>query len=359
MKKTIVTLISLFVGFHLSAQKLPEFTDIISNQTTTVKNQGKTGTCWSFSATSFIESEMMRQGYDAFDISEMYIVRNIYLEKAERYIRKQGKSNFSQGALAHDLINGIEKYGIIPEEHYSGKNGKDNHDHSEMVKELKSYLDSMVMNRNIDLKWKDSFNHIMDKYMGEVPASFKFYDQTTNPSLLLSMFPVKSSDYVGLTSFLHHPYNSWFAIEVPDNFSEGPYYNVRYNKLFQIMDEALKNGFTIEWDGDVSEPGFKGKLGVAVLADINEKTKWPIKEDSVDVIKRQEAFDTYATTDDHLMHIVGLAKDEHGTKYYKVKNSWSEKNGIDGYVYMSEAYMKMKTVSIYLPKAALPKDMGI
>lgn len=358
MKTTLIFLGISACSFLANAQKLPKFTDVISNPVTDVKNQGKTGTCWSFSAASFLESELIRQGYEAFDISEMFIVRNIYLEKAERYIRKQGKSNFSEGALAHDMLMGVEKYGLMPEAEYSGKKDNEFHDHSKMIAALTSYLDTMVVNRNIDLNWKDSFNSILDEYMGEVPTSFEFYNQRINPNLMLSMFPIKASDYVGLTSFTHHPYNTWFAIEVPDNFSEGMYYNLQLDQLFGIVDEALKNGFTIEWDGDVSEPGFKGKIGVAVLAEVNEKTKWPVKEDTVSVKLRQNAFDRYETTDDHLMHIVGLAEDEHGSKYYKVKNSWSDKNGINGYVYISESYMKMKTISVYLPKVALPKVIG-
>lgn len=339
------------------AQKAPKFTDIVSWSCTPVKDQGKTGTCWSFSTASFIESEFIRMGYDAIDISEMYIVRNIYLEKAERYVRKQGTSNFSQGALAHDLMNAISRYGMMPESAYSGKPEGKAHDHEAMEKELKSFLDSMVQNKKVLVNWKDSFNRIMDRYMGAVPKSFKYYDQMTDPINFMSFFSFEPSSYIGLTSFTHRPYNSWYAIEVPDNFSEGAYYNMPLDAMFHQIDEALKSGYTISWDGDVSEKGFSSKLGVAVLAELNEKSTWPIKEPKVTAEMRQEAFDTYATTDDHLMHIVGLAKDESGNKFYKVKNSWGEKSGINGYMYMSEAYMKMKTVAVYMPRVSMPKTV--
>lgn len=328
-----------------------------SCEATAVKNQGRTGTCWSFSTTSFLESELLRQGKQSTDLSEMFTVRNIYLEKAENYVRRHGTVNFSQGSLAHDVYRSYKKYGAMPESVYSGK--KDNiHNHSAMEKELKSYLDTLLAHKPIATSWRDSFNSIMDKHLGAAPQKFEVDGVSYTPRTYADkVIGLNMDDYVGITSFSHHPFYEKFAIEVPDNFSYGEYHNVPIAELMNIIDYALHNGYSIEWDGDVSEKGFMPRKGLALLLDDNTSfDSLPMipRQIKVSQENRQEAFDRQETTDDHLMHITGIAHGPDGNHYFIVKNSWGPKLSFNGYLMMSEEYMAMKTVSIYVHKNALP-----
>ena len=372
MKLKIATVIAcfIFLANFLQAQELDGFKmEAVSGvEATTVKSQGNTGTCWSFSCTSFLESEMIRQGKTPIDLSEMYAVRQTYLKKAERYLRFHGKANFSPGSLGHDVINVLGEHGAMPEVAFDGKlDPKRPHNHQALDKELKTHLDSLVKNRrNIDENWLEGIGVILDKHLGELPDEFEFEGKSyTAESFAKEVVGLNAEDYISFTSFSHHPFYKPFVLEVPDNFSHGLFYNLPINELTQLAEYALENGYSIEWDGDVSEDGFAARSGLAVVpevdwSEIEDKTtvfNSPIDEKEITQQVRQQAFNTYKLTDDHLMHLTALVKDQTGKKYFLTKNSWGEIGPLKGYLYMSEAYFKLGTVSLLVHKDAIPADI--
>ncbi len=324
---------------------------------TDIKNQARTGTCWSFASSSFIESEMIRQGKGNHDLSEMFVVRNIYKDKARNYMLRQGKANFSQGSLAHDLMRIMAKDGMVPESVYSGLvNDEIRHDHSEMEKGLKGYLDGVRANKSLSTKWPLAFESILDVYLGKAPSRFTYQGKSYTPKEFAQDFGLDPSKYKHITSFSHHPFGESFILEIPDNYSNGAFYNIEIEKLMSIIDNALAKGYTIAWDGDVSEKGFSSQEGMAILPvdpDRDDLFLEPGEELEVTQESRQAAFESYSTTDDHLMHIVGVSVDKSGNKYYIIKNSWGERGPDKGYLHMSIPYMKMKTVSITLHEDAI------
>ena len=354
----ILTVLIIFVGFSLQGQY--EFKTEKRLNCTSIKNQARTGTCWSFATTSFLESELIRMGMDDINLSEMFIVRNIYCDKAMNYVMRQGKANFSEGSLAHDLIRMAEKKGLMTEEAYSGLLEEEtSYDHSEMERGLKGFLDGIRKSKVLSTKWKTAFDCILDSYMGPVPDQFTFEEKTYTPQSFVEFSQLKTENYISLTSFSHHPFYEQFILEIPDNYSNGSFYNVPLDEMMSIIDYALLAGYSISWDGDVSEKGFSSKNGIALLpedASREDLFETPGKEIDVNQENRQLNFENYSTTDDHLMHIVGIAIDQAGTKYYITKNSWGERGPYSGYLYMSEAYMKMKTVSVMIHKNGLPKN---
>ena len=325
---------------------------------TEVKSQDRTGTCWSFATASFLESELIRMGHDNINLSEMFIVRNIYQDKAMNYVMRQGKANFSQGSLAHDLIRMTEKHGLITEDAYSGMvDGEIKHDHSEMEAGLKGFLDGVRKSKRLSTKWKPAFSSIIDTYMGPVPKQFKHDGKSYTPKSFVKTTKLKTDNYISIGSFTHHPFYEEFILEVPDNYSNGSFYNVPLKEMMSIVDYALLAGYSISWDGDVSEKGFSAKNGMALLPEVSGRDdlfKNPGKELNVTQKNRQLNFEDYSTTDDHLMHVVGMALDQKGTKYYIIKNSWGEISDYKGYLYMSESYFKMKTISVMIHKDGLP-----
>jgi bleomycin hydrolase len=325
-------------------------------QATDVKSQGNTGTCWSFSTSSFIESEILRKSGKKVDLSEMFVVRKIYMEKAILYLRYHGMANFSQGALAHDLFHVLKTYGMMPEEAYSGKlEATSGHNHVELEKVLKNYLDSILKITPLEPHWKDHFEALLDKYLGVCPALFTHKEKTYNPISFAASLEINPDDYIGFTSFNHHPFYKSFNLEIPDNFSRGNYMNVPMDQLIEIIYSSLMKGYTVEWDGDVSEPGFARKGGAAVLLNKGETIGDSLPREYLPNQElRQATFDSHETTDDHLMQITGIATDQKGKRYYITKNSWGANAGINGYVYMSENYVKLKTVSIFVHKNTIP-----
>lgn len=325
---------------------------------TEVKSQDRTGTCWSFATASFLESELIRMGHDNINLSEMFIVRNIYKDKAMNYVMRQGKANFSQGSLAHDLIRMTEKHGLITEDAYSGMvEGEVKHDHSEMEAGLKGFLDGVRKSKRLSTKWKPAFASIIDTYMGPVPKQFKHDGKNYTPKSFVETTKLKTDNYISIGSFTHHPFYEEFILEVPDNYSNGSFYNVPLKEMMSIVDYALLAGYSISWDGDVSEKGFSAKNGLALLPEDSKREdlfKNPGKELYVTQENRQRNFEDYSTTDDHLMHVVGMALDQNGIKYYIIKNSWGEISDYKGYLYMSESYFKMKTISVMIHKDGLP-----
>lgn len=326
-----------------------------------VKDQQKTGTCWSYATSSFLESEVLRTKKMDVDLSEMYSVRATYMDKAQNYLLRQGKANFSQGSLSHDVISAVARVGIMPEAAYSGRpEGVDKHDHSELVVAVKGLLDGLNKQRVLSPLWRSAVQAVLDVYLGTAPETFNFKGKDYSPQAFAQYLGINSGDYMSLSSYTHHPFYKNFILEIPDNYSNGQYQNIPMAELEQIVDHALENGFTIAWDGDVSEKTFNHGKGLAILpldADRDDKWEQPGKEIKVTQALRQSTFESKSTTDDHLMHVVGLAYDAKGTKYYKIKNSWGEKNSMKGYLYMSQAYFQLKTVGVLLHKDGIPKGI--
>ncbi len=359
MKITTVLFFCLLCSSLVTAQY--EFTHTIDIPCTAVKSQDNTGTCWSFATASFIETELMRNGHSNLDLSEMFVVRNIYRDKAKNYVLRQGNANFSQGSLSHDLIRAISKHGIIPEKIYSGLYPEEtSHNHSEMENALKGFLDGVMKSSRLSSKWPKAFDAILDVYIGAVPNEFNYGGKSYSPQLFAKHLGIDPNNYVSMTSFSHHDFYSSFILEIPDNYSNGSFYNLPINEMVSVIDQALTKGYSIAWDGDVSEKGFSASEGIAVLtADHKRKDLFSLPGEELKVTQelRQKHFESYSTTDDHLMHIIGKAKDQNGTEYYIVKNSWGKISPYEGFLYMSKAYVQMKTIAIMVNKNALSDQL--
>ncbi|RLD27616.1 MAG: aminopeptidase [Bacteroidetes bacterium] len=373
MNKIKIILSSILLSLILNggiAQEKYEFTDVVRIDATEVKNQQITGTCWSFSAASYIESEAINNDMPKLDLSEMFVVRNIYIDKALNYVRRQGTTQFGEGALGNDFLQAAEKYGLVPEWIYPAREEDETYDHRELSLLLKSYLDGVIKNpaKKLSKQWLDGYKGILDAYMGEAPEEFEFDGKIYTPlSFAKEVVKFDINDYLYLTSFTHEPYYKPFVLQVPDNFSSASYYNVPLNELTNAINYALDQGFTLEWDADVSEKGFSGSKGIAIVPEKEwgEKTKEEkdstlvLTENELEISEelRQEQYENYLTTDDHLMHIIGYANDQDGKLYYIVKNSWGNNRGYDGFVYVSSSYMKLKTISIIVNKEGVSKDL--
>lgn len=342
-----------------------EFKEVINLERTEIKNQNSTGTCWSFAGNSFLESELIRMGKGEHNLSEMYIVRNIYPEKAWNYVRYHGKAQFGQGSLAHDVLNAIEKYGIVPEEIYSARPENDYLNHGEMFSILNSIVTNIVDTepKNRTPHWIDAFNGVIDAYLGEAPEEFNYQGNIYTPVSFAEELGLKKSDYVDITSFTHHPFDTEFVLEIPDNWSHGKFLNVPMERMLNLTVKALENGYTVNWGSDVSEDSFESDYGLAInptdmkqMKLDKEEIKWDSIYKELDITQeiRQADFDNYLTQDDHGMHIVGIAKDKLDRKYFIVKNSWGSKNrGREGYLYVSFSYFMHKTTSIQMHRDVL------
>lgn len=361
------------------------FTDVKLVKTTSVKDQNKSGTCWCFSGLSFFEDEILRKTGKEMDLSEMFVVRHCYDDKADKYVRTNGKINFSQGGSALDPMYVWRIYGIVPESAYTGlQYGEEKHSHYEMADVLTSYVNAVNRNasKRISTAWRKGFNGVLDAYLGEYPSTFTYEGKTYTPRSFAESLPINPDDYVALTSFTHHPYYTQFALELADNWLWEKYYNLPLDEFKAVVDNAIDNGYSLVWAADVSEGGFKWAKGYAVMpkekteADMDgtelarwvklsdkdrEKQKYdingPVEEITVTPESRQAMFDRQETTDDHGMVIVGKAVDQNGNKYYKVKNSWDTNQIYDGYFYVSEPYFLAKTIDIYLNKEAVPEPI--
>ncbi|MDY0342362.1 MAG: C1 family peptidase [Lentimicrobium sp.] len=358
----------------------------VENQlkTTPVKNQYRSGTCWSFATVSFVETELLRMGKPEMDLSEMFYVRNAYQKKSERYVRMHGSSNFGPGGQAHDVMNIIATHGLVPENDYPGLlKGETQHVHGELDAGLQGYLDAVVRVKSGKLSqvWPEAVSALLDTYLGKLPEKLSVKGNPT-PLEYAKSEGFNPDDYVEITSYTHHPFYTAFALEIPDNWSNDTYYNVPMDDLYRIMLFALDKGYSFCWDGDVSERGFSHGKGVAIVPEKNieslegtERSRWeklsdkdkqaelysfdkPGYEKIITPEMRQQAFDNHQATDDHLMHITGLVTDQNGTNYFITKNSWADNsNDKGGYLNMSEAYVKLNTLAILVHKNAVPADI--
>jgi bleomycin hydrolase len=337
-------------------------------RTTPVKNQARTGTCWSFASSSFMETELLRLGKQPVDLSEMFFVRMTYPQKVRNYVRLHGNAALGEGSLGGDVFRAVREYGAVPESVYPGRRyGAERHDHGELIALVRAAADALVQRRQLSPVWPDAIDGILDAYLGEVPEQFVYEGKTYTPRSFADELGLSPQDYVELTSFNHHPYYTWFAVEVPDNWARNQSYNVPLDELMGVIDDALERGYSVDWDGDVSERSFCHGKGVAVLplqpwGDRSQEAQervCTVPEAEVQVTQevRQQGFDDHTSTDDHLMHLVGIARDRDGTKYYLTKNSWGVTGAEDGFLYMSEAYVRAKTITIVVHREALPAGL--
>lgn len=360
------------------------FTDVKLIRTTPVKDQNKSGTCWCFASTSFFEDEILRKTGKEYDLSEMFTVYHCYKDKAQKYQRMGGKINFAQGGSALDVPYVWRNYGVVPESVYSGlEYGESKHDHYEMADILERYMSAVVSpsRKKLSPAWLKGFTGILDGYFGKLPEEFTYEGKTYTPQSFAKSLGLNMDDYIAVTSWTHHPFYTWFPVEVADNWLWAESWNVPMEEMKAIVDNALEKGYPVVWSADVSEPGFKWPKGYALLPeakdakdmDGTELSRWvklsdkdreaekyeitgPCKEQTVTQESRQRGFDNLETTDDHGMELVGIAKDQEGNRYYKVKNSWDTNHIYDGFFYVSEPYFLAKTIGIYVNKEALPKD---
>lgn len=335
---------------------------------TPVKNQAQSGTCWCFSGIGMVECELLRDGKGEHDLSEMWIVRNIYKEKVAKYVRMHGNSSLSPGGVPDDVVYIISRYGIVPEEVYSGLNDAENHNHKELDEAIRTFAQKMVKNDSAVLatEWELQLDSILDRYLGTCPETFVYRGKEYTPKSLAEELDIDTEEYINLTSFSHHPLYATFSLEIPDNWNWSRFGNVTIEDIEAVVEASLKAGHAINWASDVSDPGFRYKDGFAVILE-NEDGK-PVlsaeaiakgseQEVTITPEMRQEAFDDYRTTDDHGMLIVGTATDQNGNRFYKVKNSWGETGKYKGFFYVSKPYLLYKTTALLVHRDAVPHEV--
>lgn len=359
-----------------------QFTEVVTVPATPVKNQAATGTCWCFATTSFMESELLRMGKGTYDLSEMFIVRQKYMNQLQDNYLRRGDGNIGQGSLSHTFMNAYRQVGIVPEEVYTGINyDSERHNHSEMVRYLHALADVAVKTKARSPEYYKLVDNLFDTYLGKLPEKFTYQGKEYTPKSFAESLGLDMDDYIELTSFTHHPYYVKFDVEVPDNWEHSLMYNLPLDEMMETVDYALKNGYTVCWDGDVSEKGFSFTNGVAINPEVKKvedlsntdrarfeklgekerleevfKFERPYPEINVTPEVRQAGFESFVTTDDHLMHVTGITKDQDGTKYYITKNSWgTDRNKFGGYLNMSESFVRAKTIYVMVHKNAIPK----
>jgi bleomycin hydrolase len=363
---------SLKVNISAKSAESFTFTDVINLGNTSIKNQGSSGTCWSYSTNSYLESEMIRMGKEPVELSQVFSARNAYVEKGKNYVRMHGAVTLGDGGELHDVTNMFRKYGAVPQSVYSGLNyGTTKNKFAEMAGITEALLAAVVKNPNGELtpNWEKAYAAVIDSYLGEVPKNFDYKGKNYTPqSFAKEVVGINPDEYIEFASYSTEPYYAKTMMMVPDNWSFDLVYNVKMNDMTAIIDNALKSGFTVAWASDVSEKSFSWKNGVAYVPtkkfeDMTTEEKenmfnGPKPELEITEELRQKAFDNYQTTDDHAMHIVGLAKDQTGKEYYIVKNSWGVTNDYKGYLYVTKNFVKYKTTSFMVNKAGIPTDIA-
>ncbi len=366
-----------------SKQSGYQFTTIKELPITSIKNQNRTSTCWSFSTMAFLESELLRMGKGEYDLSEMYIVSNSYFDKADKFIRTNGNMGFSPGSSFTDALTVFSSKGIVPESVMPGLNyGEEMHSHMELDAAADGYIRAINKNPNgkLSTAWKIGFKGILNAYLGDIPTSFIVNNKEYTPKSYADELGINTDNYVSITSYTHHPFYTQFALEIPDNWRWDKSFNLPLDEFMKIFDYSIEQGYTVLWGSDVSEKGFT-KKGVAIVpeADVknmsgSDQEKWIglskqeldnklyslseiVTEKKIDQNDRQIAFDNRQTTDDHGMLIFGIAKDQNGNKYYMVKNSWGLAGEYKGIWYVSETFIKYKTMNIIVNKNSIPKDI--
>ena len=349
-----------------------KFTEVINLGTTSVKSQGSSGACWSYSTNSFLESEMIRLGKQPVELSQIFSARNVYVEKGVNYVRMHGAISLGDGGALHDVINMYKKYGTGPREVYTGLNyGTDKNKFGEMGALIEAVLAAVVKNPNGELtpNWQKAYAAVIDSYLGKVPDNFNYKGKNYTPqSFAKEVVGINPDEYIEMSSFTTSPYYQKTTMMVPDNWSLDQVYNVKVNDMTDVIDNALKKGYTVAWATDVSEKSFSWKNGVAYVAtkkfdDMTAEEKadmfnGPKAEPEITPEMRQTAFDNYTTTDDHGMHIIGLAKDQTGKEYYIVKNSWGETNDYKGFLFVTKNFVKYKTTALMVNKGGIPTDIA-
>lgn len=373
MKKESLSILFVLFLTSLFAQKQEayNFNKPYQLACTPVKSQDQTGTCWSFSTASFLESEALRMGKGEQDLSEMFVVRNIYRQKCENYVRRQGHAQFGEGGLAHDLLNAVKRYGIVPESVYPGrKDAGKPYNHKKVVKALETVCNDFIKQAGegkLPNTWLARVDSVLNEEFGVVPAQFTYNNTMFTPVSFREYLGIQPDDYVSITSFTHHPFYEPFILEIPDNFANGSFYNLPLGELMRTLNYSIQHGYSVEWDADVSNNGFSAQNGLAIVPERDWKDKdvaaqgntfkmWEA-EKNVTQEYRQQLFDRQVTSDDHLMHIVGVLNESHGGTYFVVKNSWGEVSDLKGFVYVSDPYMRQNTISFTVHKNALPKDI--
>lgn len=355
------------------------FTTVKANPVTEVKNQNETGTCWCFATISFLESEAIKKGApENLDLSEMFVVSKSYTERAIKYIRLDGSLKFDAGSDVGDVLEVLESDGLVPNSVMPGLNyGAEEHIHWELTEVLKGYLQAVVANPNKKLStaWLNGFNNILKAYLGEMPQKFTVDGKEYTPKSYAESLGLNKDEFISFTSFTHHPFYEKMVIDVPDNWRWTQSYNIPLDEMLEVMDYAIENGYTVGWVSDMSEKSW-GDVATVPDVEANEKAgsdeaRWigiskaekdailynrnsPGPEKQINQEIRQIAYDNKQTTDDHAMHVYGIAKDQNGTKYYMVKNSWGNKGPYNGHNYASESYVRYKTMNILVNKAAVP-----
>ncbi|MDO5570230.1 MAG: C1 family peptidase [Bacteroidales bacterium] len=387
MKKELLYALAMFCALPSMAQegkKGFEFTPVKELKITPIKNQNRSGTCWSFSGLGFLESELLRQGKPEVDLSEMFVVYHCYSDRADKFVRLHGDLNFGPGGSFYDVLYVMANYGLVPDSIYTGlQYGEKMHVHNEIDMLTKAYVEPISQSKGkLSPVWKKGFDGILDAYLGELPKTFVVDGKEYTPMSYAQSLGLNADDYVSITSYTHHPFYTSFPLEIQDNWRWANSYNVTLDEMLEIAVNAVNKGYPIAWGADVSEKGFT-RNGVGIMPDVertdltgSDAAHWlglssaekdaeirkmmegPCPEINVTQESRQEGFDNYETTDDHGMVIYGLAKDQTGKNYFMIKNSWGETGAYKGIWYISEPFFKAKTMNYIVHKDALPKNIA-